>query len=244
MLYRLAIDPQQLDNCFLNLLPEQNHYLRRVLRLNKGDRFLVLNGLGEVWIAQLDDRGARILEPVAESKELPTAIFLLVVLPKGSGFEDIVRSTTELGVSTLIPAIGDRSLLKPSANRLQRWRRIAAEAAEQSERQIVPAIFDPLPFARAVEEAQHLSVHRYICATRRSDPHLLTAVPSPLPPSLLLATGCEGGWTPSELDLAVAYQFLPVSLGKRILRAVTAPIAALACLVGEIERDRSVEHSS
>jgi 16S rRNA (uracil1498-N3)-methyltransferase len=54
-----------------------------------------------------------------------------------------------------------------------------------------------------------------------------------------MATGCEGGWTPTEIEAAIAMGFEPVSLGQRILRAVTAPIAALSCLVGEIERKKT-----
>lgn len=239
MVYRLVIDSLQAADLIFDLQPDQRHYLRRVLRLQTGDRFIALNGQGKVWLAQLGETTATLLQEIDELSELPLTISLMVALPKGNGFEEIVRCTTELGVSHLIPVISDRTLLKPSDAKIQRWRKIAAEAAEQSERQIVPQIFEPLAFSQALSEVTRLAPHRYLCATRREDQHLLDQLPSPLSSAVLIATGCEGGWTTAEIDAAIAFGFEPVSLGRRILRAVTAPIAALSCLVGEIERANS-----
>jgi 16S rRNA (uracil1498-N3)-methyltransferase len=236
LVYRLVIETLPSPDQTVELQPDQRHYLRRVLRLQTGDRFIVLNGQGKVWLAQLGETAATLLQEVKESSELPLTISLLVAIPKGNGFEDIVRCTTELGVSRLIPVISDRTILKPSDAKVQRWRKIAAEAAEQSERQIVPQIFEPIAFAQALSEVKSLTPHRYLCATRRKDGHLLDQLPSPLPSAVLIATGCEGGWTNQEIEAAIATGFEPVSLGHRILRAVTAPIAALSCVVGEIER--------
>jgi 16S rRNA (uracil1498-N3)-methyltransferase len=238
LVYRLVIDSLQAADRDCDLQPDQLHYLRRVLRLQPGDRFIALNGQGKVWLAQLRETSAKLLQEIDESSELPMTISLMIALPKGNSFEEIVRCTTELGVSRLIPVISDRTILKPSDAKVQRWRKIAAEAAEQAERQLVPQIFDPLPFVQALSEFTSLASHRYFCVTRREDGHLLDQLPSPLPDAVLMATGCEGGWTPAEIETAIAFGFEPVALGRRILRAVTAPIAALSCLVGEIERDR------
>ena len=99
-----------------------------------------MDGSGQTWLAQLDQDQANLLNPLTESGELSTQVTLLVALPKGSGFEEIIRPCTELGVSHFIPVISDRTLLKPSPQKLERWQRIAQEAAEQSERQRVPTI--------------------------------------------------------------------------------------------------------
>ncbi len=235
---RLFIDSLQSADRDFDLQPEQFHYLRRVLRLQTGDRFIVFNGQGKVWLAQLGEASGQLLKEIEESSELSVMVSLLIALPKGNGFEDIVRCTTELGVSRLIPVVSDRTILKPSAAKVQRWRKIAAEAAEQSERQLVPQIFEPISFAQALQESTHFAQNCYLCATRRNDDHLLDRISSPLPNSILMATGCEGGWTPNEIEAAIATGFEPVTLGRRILRAVTAPIAALSCLVGEIERNK------
>ncbi|MDY7013419.1 MAG: 16S rRNA (uracil(1498)-N(3))-methyltransferase, partial [Cyanobacteriota bacterium] len=222
------------------LSSQQQHYLYRVLRLKKGDRIIAMDGKGQSWIVQLGDKNAEILEPVLIQTELPVAVTLMVALPKGNAFDEIVRYCTELGVSTLVPILSDRVLLKPSPQKLQRWRRIATEAAEQSERQWVPTVADPVPFVPASAP----SSQRYICVARGNPPHLLSCLRNiqPCSPSetvgvgeIAIATGPEGGWTTEEIERAIAAGFQPVSLGKRILRAATAPIVALSWVAAIIE---------
>jgi len=141
---RVTIAPNQVRDQQIFLSSEQYHYLSRVLRLNSGDRFIAINGLGKSWLTRLWENQGQILAELTDSTELPLPVILLVALPKGNGFDEIIRQTTELGVTELVPMISDRTLLHPSLPKLQRWRRIAQEATEQSERQIVPRILDPL----------------------------------------------------------------------------------------------------
>ena len=224
-MYRLVIDPAQKQNEQIQLTSSQQHYLQRVLRLGNGDRFVAMDGLGQIWLAQLGRTSAQILEPLQVSTELATAVTLIVALPKGSGFELVVRGCTELGVTTLMPILSDRTLLKPSTHKLERWRKIAQEAAEQSERQIVPVILEPTPFDQtlAAVDCQYC----YICVAR-TESHLLHYLPTAPVREIVIATGPEGGWTPPEIERAIAAGFRPVSLGRRVLRAVTAPLVALS----------------
>jgi 16S rRNA (uracil1498-N3)-methyltransferase len=227
-LQRLVITASQIQGSIIFLSSEQQHYLQRVLRLKNGDRFIALDGKGQTWLAVLDSTQARLIESIQTSSELTISVTLLLALPK-SGFDDVVRQVTELGVSCIVPVISDRTLLNPSSNKLDRWRKIAQEAAEQSERQIVPTILDPMPFKQALElEADS----KYMCAERGSSQHLLNCK---LNESVIVAIGCEGGWTPQEIESAIAQTYQPVTLGKRILRAVTAPITALSLIAGMIE---------
>ncbi|MCL1469645.1 RsmE family RNA methyltransferase [Argonema antarcticum] len=282
-LQRLAIAPSQLQDRQISLTAPQQHYLSRVLRLETGDRFIAMNGQGQWWLAKLQGEQAEILEPISVQTELPVAVTLMVALPKGNGFDDVVRQVTELGVTCIIPTISDRTLLKPSPQKLERWRRIVTEAAEQSERQIVPTILDPVSYNTAlafcqesnsaVEENSPVPTSQYICVARGDYPHLLdclihtphSALPtqhsalstqhSPLPTphsplstqhsalptphsaltALTIATGPEGGWTDAEIEKACAASFQPVSLGRRILTAVLAPIVALSLVAGTSE---------
>jgi 16S rRNA (uracil1498-N3)-methyltransferase len=235
LVYRLAIDPEQIQGETIKLNPEQFHYLKRVLRLKLGDRFVVMDGQGQAWMAQLAETTAQILNPLAEFRELPLAITLMVALPKGNGFDDIVRSGTELGVTTFMPIISERTLLNPSAHKLDRWRKIATEAAEQSERQIIPSITEPVNFISVLTKVENLARERYICVTRKKASHLLTQLQNDSPQNLMIATGPEGGWTTQEIDMAIAMGFKPVSLGSRILRAVTAPLVAVSLVAGTVE---------
>jgi len=237
-LQRIAIAPTQIDRQQITLTTEQQHYLSRVLRLRSGDRFIAIDGQGGWWLTELEDQPqARILEAIAIHTELPVTVTLIVAMPKGSGMDDIVRQTTELGVSNIAPVISDRTLLQPSPQKLERWRRIAQEAAEQSERQIVPIIFEPISLTVSLQ--QWATPQCYFCVARGSAPHLLrclqntTSLNKPAP--IAIATGPEGGWTPTEVEQAIAAKFQPVSLGQQILRATTAPVVAIALINAAIE---------
>ncbi|WP_242060071.1 16S rRNA (uracil(1498)-N(3))-methyltransferase [Oscillatoria sp. FACHB-1407] len=238
---RITIVPNQLvDNC-LNLTFEQHHYLTRVLRLRSGDRFIAIDGAGHWWLAELADSvseaqpGATILEAIAAQTELPISVTLLIAMPKGNGMDDIVRQVTEAGVTRIIPVVSDRTLLNPSAQKLERWQRIAQEAAEQSERQIVPEITAPLPFVKALGQ-ETTTTNRYICEARGDYPHLLSHLARLTPATAIaIAIGPEGGWTEAELQAAIAQGYQPVSLGRRVLRAITAPLVAVALIASVLE---------
>ncbi|WP_246275774.1 RsmE family RNA methyltransferase [Brasilonema bromeliae] len=282
-LQRIAIAPSQLQQEQILLTKEQQHYLERVLRLREGDRFIAINGKGQWWLAQLEGEKAQILESLTVETELPVSITLMVALPKGNGFDDVVRCCTELGVAVLVPVVSDRTLLDPSPQKFQRWLRIAQEAAEQSERSFVPTILEPVSFitslatgtandpsgisctdatrspsGRALALTQSPSEgkpsfapqflhegnpppncslsHRYICEARGSYPHLKEAINQVFTTSeIIIITGPEGGWTDKELKHAIDAGFQPVSLGRRILRAVTAPIVALSVVAAQLE---------
>ncbi|MEA5514913.1 16S rRNA (uracil(1498)-N(3))-methyltransferase [Nodularia sp. UHCC 0506] len=226
-LQRIAIAPFQIQETLITLTKEQQHYLVRVLRLRTGDRFIAMDGQGKWWLAQLEAEQAQILETLTVETELSVAITLMVALPKGNGFDEIVRYCTELGVTSIAPVLSDRTLLNPSPQKLERWRRIAAEAAEQSERAFIPTILEPIAFSAAITASQ--GTHSYICEGRGDYPHLNKLVKCDTP-EIIIATGPEGGWTEAEIDHAIASGFQLVSLGRRILRAVTAPVVALTLI--------------
>jgi 16S rRNA (uracil1498-N3)-methyltransferase len=231
-LQRMTIALSQLQQEQILLTPQQHHYLNRVLRLREGDRFIAMDGLGKWWLASLSGEQAQVLELLVVETELPVAITLIIALPKGSGFEDIIRSCTELGVACIAPVLSDRTLLNPSPQKLERWQRIAAEAAEQSERAFVPTILEPVPFSTAIKNTP--ITHRYICEARGEHSHLQNTI-AQISKEVVIATGPEGGWTDRELTEAISAGFQPVSLGRRIFRAVTAPIVALSLIAAACE---------
>lgn len=244
---RLVIATAQLQHQHIVLTVAQQHYLKRVLRLEPGDRFIAMDGQGHSWLAELGDTNpiatqATIVEPLTAKTELPVAVTLIAALPKGNGFDDVVRQCTESGVACIVPVISDRTLLHPSPQKLERWRRIAQEAAEQSERQVVPAIVEPVPFSTLLQDSSHYGIGDqtacYLCATRHNAPHLFTCLlqsPQEMA-AIAIAIGPEGGWTDAEVVAAIAAGYQPVSLGCRILRAVTAPIVALSLIAAVWER--------
>jgi 16S rRNA (uracil1498-N3)-methyltransferase len=240
-LQRLVIEPTQQRDREIFLTTSQQHYLGRVLRLKEGDRFIAMDGKGQWLLACLDATltQARVIEVVAVETELPVAVTLVVALPKGNGFDQVVTQATELGVSCFVPVISDRTLLKPSPRKLERWQRLAQEAAEQSERQVVPTILEPVDFRHylvGLNATNTENTQQYICVARnRAAMHLQTALNATRSPSIAIATGPEGGWTAEEVEMAIAAGFQSVSLGQRILRAVTAPIVALSLAAAALE---------
>lgn len=235
-LQRITIHPSQLQEnlkiTHILLTPQQKHYLLRVLRLEDGDKFIAMDGMGNWWLAQLTAENAEVLRPLEVKTELPISITLMMALPKGNGFDDIVRYCTELGVTCIAPVLSDRTLLKPSPQKLERWQRIATEAAEQSERAFVPTILEPVAFKTAINQCQ--INYRYICEARGEYPHLTTVINNSST-EIIIAIGPEGGWTDEELEIAIKSEFQPVSLGRRILRAVTAPVVTLSLIAAICE---------
>ncbi|MCC5618150.1 16S rRNA (uracil(1498)-N(3))-methyltransferase [Nostoc sp. CHAB 5836] len=276
-LQRIAIAPSQFQQGQILLTKEQQHYLGRVLRLREGDRFIAMDGRGKWWLAQLAGEQAQVFEALLVETELPVSITLMVALPKGNGFDEVVRCCTELGVTCIAPVLSDRTLLHPSPQKLERWRRIAAEAAEQSERSFVPTILEPVAFntglslvtcterlvpsgvevSRSIGHTLREDVRvasprvapmsfansqQYICVARGEFPHLKDCLQhkgemtnDKGQETIVIATGPEGGWTTEEVENAIATGFQPVSLGRRILRAVTAPIVALSLITAACE---------
>ncbi|MFM7423464.1 MAG: 16S rRNA (uracil(1498)-N(3))-methyltransferase [Elainella sp.] len=256
-LQRLAIAAEQVSGQTIALTAAQQHYLGRVLRLRNGDRFIALLGAPSSaqaspessdqpvsvtcwWLAEFREMAAELLEPVFARTELVVAVTLLLALPK-AGMEDVVRQATELGVQTIVPVLSQRSLLKPSPQKQERWQRIAQEAAEQSERQFIPQIVAPLDWPTALQTHSHGRC--YLCEARGDHPHLLCQLMrdwqqgSTQLSAMTLAVGPEGGWTEAEIAQAIAHHYQPVSLGARVLRSVTAPLAALALLAGVTEAE-------
>lgn len=244
MTYRLVVKAQQIQQGQISLDAQQLHYLLRVLRLEHGDRFIAFNGIGQAWLAEITDQGAQIVESIEITTELPLSLSLITALPKSNGYEQVLRCCTELGISNFIPVISDRTILKPKPNKIQRWRKIVIEAAEQSERLIVPQIFDPVAFSSAIAKT-HTNQDKYICVARGDLPTLgdclqhRTQSDRSDRSEIIIATGCEGGWTETEVKQAISSDFKPVSLGSRILRAITAPIVASSIASAVLEQKKS-----
>ena len=240
---RITITPSQVHDNQIALTTEQRHYLTHVIRLRTGDEFEAIDGTGSCYLAAINAAGAQIMRiAITISQELTQSITLICALPKGNNFDDLVRACTELGVTKIIPAISDRTLLNPSPQKLQRWRKIAQEAAEQSERLVVPTIEEPQALKTIFEQLVD-PAYRYLCEARGEHPHLLTSIQSTesIDMPIIIAIGPEGGWTNGEIALAIGYNFQLVSLGARILRTITAPIVALSVISAAIDSARDFD---
>jgi len=247
-LQRVTLQPHQVEqtlelNQAIALTSEQKHYLCNVLRLEIGAEFIALDRQGGWWLAKLSSEAdhAQIIGKLENNSELDTQITLGVAMPKGSNIESVIRQATELGVRQIVPLFSDRTVIKSGTEignqKRDRWQRIAEEAAELSLRTYVPEINAPQSFKAWLDDLPPTSQSlKYICVTHPDAPHLLTNLQNAyecLPVAdqiaqIIIATGCEGGWTAREEEMAIASGFIPVSLGDRVLSAVTAPVVALS----------------
>jgi len=232
------------DEATATLLGEQAAHLVRVLRAQSGMEYDVVAG-GRVWhgvIASTSPEEVRfnLIAEVAADPSLP--VTLLISIFKFDRMEWAIEKATELGVQSIVPVIAKRSekhLALAAGKRVERWRRIAHEAAQQSRRSDVPVIEDAAPLKLSVREAPDavrlmLAEQERSTTLRRKLDEVLVAAGNEVPP-IRIAIGPEGGWAPEEAALFDTEGWQPVSLGPRILRAETAAIAALSVVASMLE---------
>jgi len=220
-----------------SLMGTQAEHLARVLRAHPGMQAdIVANG--HVYRAQVvsvsqEEVQFTLLEVIDSEPALP--VTLLMAIFKFDRMEWAIEKATELGVAAIVPIIARRTekhLAQAAEKRVERWRRLAQEAAKQSRRADLPIIQEPIALTSRLlqptasqqillaEDERGTTLRQRIVAA-------LASTESDLP-DFELAIGPEGGWTTDELALFAKHRWQSASLGPRILRAETAAIAALA----------------
>ncbi len=204
-------------------------HLARVLRAQPGMRFDVVAG-ERVWQAEIVSANEEavhftLLAELEADPALP--LILLLAVFKFDRLEWAIEKATELGVAQIVPVIARRTekhLAQAAQARVERWRRIAQEAAKQSRRSDLPAIHDPISIKDGVRLMP--GALRLLLAEQEKQLTLRAALESAAEQQIAIAVGPEGGWAEEELTLFAAEGWQPVSLGPRILRAETAALAA------------------
>ncbi len=185
--------------------------------------------LAEVAIAHKGEVEFRTLEKLPPEPER-VRITLCAALIKFDHFEWMIEKATELGVSEIVPVIAtrtERGLDRAAEKRVERWRRIAMEASQQSRRAFLPEVSGAVSFADGLK---HAASHRYVLDEVPGGQDLLSALPSQrtAEDSVALLIGPEGGWTETERAGFVSSQWTRVTMGPLILRAETAAMASLS----------------
>lgn len=232
MKHRLYHPPPIASGANLELGREQAHYLTRVLRLRLGERVECFDGAGNAWEATLSAASNRsatlqVGAPLAAEPLPDVRLHLVMGLLKGNAMDVAVQKATELGASDLWPIDADRSNVPRDHVRLARkhthWQRILESAAEQCGALHLPQLHPVQTLADflATVNGAMLTI---------LDPGGET-LPLSLPrKSLAVLVGPEGGWSDTEREAALARGAIRYSLGRRILRGETAPLAVLAAI--------------
>jgi 16S rRNA (uracil1498-N3)-methyltransferase len=211
-------------------------HLIHVLRARVGEEFDIATGesVRRGRITSLTE--GRVEFDLAEIISTPATaeITLILAIYKFDRMEWAIEKCTELGVARIVPLISHRTdshLAAASVKRVDRWQRIARQAAEQSRRATPPEITAPTKFLDALHISHPL---RIVLAEAENQTLLRDVLPSDLSNRIALAIGPEGGWTEDELQAFRQAGWISASLGNTILRAETAAIAALAIVASTL----------
>ncbi|HZD48133.1 MAG TPA: 16S rRNA (uracil(1498)-N(3))-methyltransferase [Silvibacterium sp.] len=232
------------DEATASLTGEQASHLIRVLRAQAGMEFDIVAG-DRVWhavIAGISGDAVR-FNLVAEVQSEPALpVTMLLSIFKFDRMEWAIEKATELGVERIVPIIARRSekhLAQSAPNRVERWRRVARESAQQSRRSDVPVIEEvaqlKLAARREGEAVRLLLAEQERTMTLRKALEDALAASGDQLPVIRVAAGPEGGWAAEEEALFDNEGWKPVSLGPRILRAETAAITAMAVAAALLE---------
>jgi 16S rRNA (uracil1498-N3)-methyltransferase len=244
-MHRFFIGNQLPDGNRITITGPETHHLKNVLRLKVRARIICFDGQGTEYEAELEQLGeleiiARIIERRTEQPDR-CRITMAQGLLTGHKMDLVVQKATELGIATLIPFTSRYCTVRdPAAAKAQRWLRIAREACKQCRRAREPEILPVHTWSECLQMADKndLTIIFWERETGKTIRDLGDLIIRHQPSSLLFLVGPEGGLAEEEIAPAQAGNILTIGLGRRILRAETASLAAAVLvqyLVGNLE---------
>ena len=219
------------------LMKGENAKHLKVLRAREGEAVTIVTPAGiqcEGELASVSPDGAeiRVLSQRPCENEPDVFVTLYQALPKGDKMDYIVQKCVELGVSRIVPVLSARCVSRPDQKSLkkkrERWQKIALQAAMQSRRGIIPEVADCLSFPQAVALAEENEKNVFFYELGGDS---VKEILKEKPKTAGMFIGSEGGFEAEEASLAIAHGAQAATLGKRILRAETAPLAALSVIM-------------
>ncbi len=213
---------------------EDAAHITRSLRLRGGDKITLCDGSGfdyeGVIISVGEEVQVEIQEKHPSDTEPSARIALYQALPKGDKMEWIIQKAVELGVYRVVPVLTSRCVSRPDgksmSRKVERYNKIAAEAAKQSGRGILPEVAGLMSLEAAAKEVCGKGIVFYEKGGAR-----LTELVNAGDKEWSIFVGSEGGFSEEEIELLEGYGVRPATLGKRILRCETAPICGLSVML-------------
>lgn len=208
-----------------------SHHLSKVLRMQAGRELILFNGTGGEFIAIIQEVSKKyvtvvVAEHIADNRESPLQLELAIGISRGERFEWVLQKATELGVTKITPLITERTEVKVGGERqeklVDRWQQIVISACEQCQRNLLPELSAPVQISEWLTTVN--SDLRFVLHHRDSK----TLPAEQKPQSVTLLIGPEGGLSESEIAQAQAKDFNALTLGPRVLRTETAPVAAIS----------------
>lgn len=218
-------------------------HIYTVLKMKPGEKVQIVSDDGVTALAEIKETSAaytvvRCLEVIAESHEPSVKITLAQGLVKGEKMDFIIQKAVELGVSRIVPLAMEHSVVRYDGDKAnkkrERWQKIAESAAKQSKRDIIPQVADVETIDKLMADCGcTVKIIAYECEDRQGLKQVLQK--NQQTDSILIIIGPEGGISETELNAARSGGAVPVSLGRRILRAETAGLTALSAILYEFD---------
>ena len=218
-------------NSTLELAEAQSHYLSKVLRMQSGRELILFNGEGGEYSAEIFAVHKKQLEVLVkdflpENRQSPLNLELAIGVSRGERMDWVLQKATELGVTKITPLITERTEVKLSGERadkkMEHWQQIIISACEQCQRNILPELSEPQNFSDWIDTCD--AELKFVLHHRNNQGFSKDKSAK----NISLLIGPEGGLDNDEIAQAVAKNFSPLTLGPRVLRTETAPVAAIS----------------
>ena len=238
---RFFVDPIDYKPDFM-VLTGENAAHAKVLRLKNGEEVTVCDGAGHECICVVSDVSNGQIGLVVKSQQDASAeaaakVSVYMAFSKGDKFEHVIQKATELGAFEIVAFPSARCVSKPDAKslskKIERWQKIAASAAEQSGRGVIPTVIALSSYKEALERASQSELGILFYENEQATT-LRMALDTGHFSSVSLLTGPEGGLEEREVEQANQMGLKVCTLGKRILRCETAPLCALSAVMYHI----------
>lgn len=245
IVYHFFVNSSQIREETISIIGSDVNHIKNVLRMKIGEEVLVSNGEDKQYLCKLSQMDkeeilAEILGEDESGAELPAKIYLFQGLPKSDKMELIIQKAVELGVYEIIPVATKRAVVKldekKEANKIKRWSLIAESAAKQAGRVMIPQVKNVMTLKEAIDYGKHFDYNLIPYELSRGmtqTKELIKAIKGKS--SIGIFIGPEGGFDEKEIDYAKENGWIPISLGKRILRTETAGLAILSILMFQLE---------
>ena len=244
---RFFVSPEDItrsdSGCTVTVRGDDAGHITRVLRMKPGERVTVCDTNGVEYETEVRQTGSEVTLDVLSSRmsenEPPYKAIVFQALVKGDRFDTVLQKSTELGAAEIVPVMTARCMVKLNrqeyAKKVERWQRIAYEAAKQCGRAVIPKVHDPVTFKEALSMAAECDAALF-CYEGGGTVPLPGILPEfKAPKSIAVMIGPEGGYADEEAADAENAGLKMTGLGRRILRTETAAPYVLSCLSYQYE---------
>lgn len=247
-MHRFFVSPDQINLVEKQIVIEDEdvRHISKALRLKEEDIVEVCDGANNEYICSIQSISKNnvllsIIDKKQSTKEAPIKVVLYQGIPKAAKMDLIIQKTTELGITEIVPVEMERTIVqfsndKDKEKKVERWQKIALEAAKQSKRGIVPTVHLPISFREAIEHSKtnQLNIMPYENEDEKGFKNIMTSLCKEKVNKVGIWIGPEGGLDEEEVVMAVDSTIYPITLGPRILRTETAGFTILSLVMYEL----------